>query len=148
MPLVRLVSATCFTLLASAMAMPLAATDGWMGDSDLSAAFKAKTVNGHYKNGDRFTETYAVDGSVAYRDDGRESGGHWSVESGTFCTIYDDDPAGGCFRVKRAGSNCYEFYFVARTEAEASQGRTKKPDWVAQAWFKDQVSTCVAGADV
>ena len=46
----------------------------------------------------------------------RECGGHWSVASGTFCTIYDDDPTGGCFRVQKTGANCFEFYFVARTE--------------------------------
>lgn len=132
----------------AAQAAPLSAKDGWLADTELNAAFAAKTVDGHYHNGEKFTETYKAGGQVYYADERRESGGHWSVENGTFCTIYDDDPAGGCFRVKQSGSNCYEFYFVARTEEEASKGQTKSPDWVAQAWLQDKPSTCAAGENV
>ena len=46
--------------------------------------------------------------------------GRWSISEGTLCTIYDNDPTGGCFRVLKTGSNCFEFYFVARNEYEAA----------------------------
>lgn len=134
--------------LAASGAHALKVADGWMTADELGRAFTAVTLDGRYPGGDHFTEAYAADGSVSYSDDRRQSGGHWSVQSDTFCTIYDDDAAGGCFRVRRTGENCFEFYFVARTETDAAQGRTRGPDWTAQAWRNDSPATCVAGANV
>ncbi len=119
----------------------------WMSDSELSETFKGHRIDGHYDNGDTFEETYAANGEVTYRDDLRRSGGRWSVKSGTFCTIYDDDPAGGCYRVRRQGDNCFEFYFVARNEGEAMRD-PRKPDWTARGWFPEKPSTCVDGQNV
>lgn len=119
----------------------------WMSDADLSATFHGRSIKGEYEDGDTFSETYAADGSVAYRDERRASGGKWSVRSGTFCTIYDDDPSGGCYRVRRESENCFEFHFVARTEAEAEKD-PRKPDWTARGWFPDKPSTCTDGESV
>jgi hypothetical protein len=124
-----------------------AGTGGWMSDNELQATFDGRAVDGHYEDGDRFEETYMTGGRVSYRDSNRSSGGRWSIQSGTFCTIYDDDPAGGCYRVRRDGENCFEFYFVARTEAQAS-GDPRTPHWTARAWYKDKPSTCVDGQNV
>ncbi len=113
----------------------------WMNETDLRAALAGKAVAGEYPSGREFHETYEADGRVAYADDLRASGGHWSIESGAFCTIYDDDPMGGCFRVHKVGSNCYEFYFVARTEEEARAAQ-KEPSWTARAWLEQEPATC------
>ena len=94
-----------------------------------------------------FRETYSADGGVDYRDVIRQSGGHWSIKAGSFCTIYDDDPLGGCFRVQKAGQNCYEFYFVARTE-ERAETDPGKPSWTARAWRSDEPAACHDKADV
>lgn len=120
-------------------------TDGYMSDDEIRAALGGKSIDGHYRSGRTFTETYRADGRLTYRDDIRESGGHWSLVNGSFCTIYDGDASGGCFRVRRSGSNCYEFYFVARTEAEAVNPR--EPDWTARGWYNDRKDTCVEGAN-
>lgn len=127
-------------------AAPVAAVERWMTDAELRSAFSGRTLDGAYQSGRTFTETYRGDGRLRYRDDARASDGHWSVKSGTFCTIYDDDPSGGCFRVHREGGNCYEFYFVARTEEQAGHPRT--PSWTARAWVSSDKNTCVDGANV
>ena len=138
------------TALAVAFLAALAAAPGslaleggnWMDETALSATFKDKSVDGEYASGRKFKEVYRADGGLRYQDDKRESGGHWSIASGTFCTIYDDDPLGGCFRVQQTGANCFEFYFVARTEDKAPGPAGRDPSWTARAWLPDQEPTC------
>lgn len=120
---------------------------GWMPDAELSATFAGKSMAGYYASGRTFAETYAADGTLTYSDKDHASGGAWSVQSGSFCTIYDDDPAGGYFRVRREGVNCDEFYFIARTQVQARRD-PRKPDWTARARFKGQIPTCKDGASV
>lgn len=117
----------------------------WMTEVELSQTFGGKTIDGHYPNGQTFTETYNKGGNIDYRDERWSAHGRWSVINGSFCTLYDDDPTGGCFRVMQSGDNCYEFYFVARSEEEAKTPRS--PDWSARAWISSRTSTCTEGAN-
>lgn len=130
-----------------AMAVQGLASPAWMTDADLRATFAGRDISGEYENGDTFEETYAADGAVRYSDARRASSGKWSVGAGTFCTIYDDDPAGGCYRVRKASENCFEFHFVARTEDQASKA-PGKPAWTARGWIANQPKTCVDGESV
>lgn len=118
----------------------------WMSEDELTRTFGGQTIDGHYPNGRTFTETYRAEGRIDYEDELRSSGGRWTVASGAFCTIYDSEPTGGCFRVMKSGPNCFDFYFVARTEDEADTPRS--PDWSAQGWLRDEASTCAEGANV
>lgn len=139
-------TAAALVLLATLAAVrPVAAVERWMTEDEMRAAFEGKTLDGHYQGGRTFTETYRAEGRLRYRDELRASDGHWSVTAGTFCTIYDEDPTGGCFRVHREGANCYEFYFVARTEERAKEPGA--PSWTARAWVSGEKSTCVDGAN-
>ncbi|MFN3868919.1 MAG: hypothetical protein ACK4MF_07640 [Hyphomicrobiaceae bacterium] len=122
-------------------AAPAFALDEWMSEADLSAAFAGVTLEGKYGDGRAFNERYGNDGRVEYREAGQTTGGHWSVQAGTFCTIYDGDATGGCFRVKKVSGNCYEFYFVARTEAEAWREH-RKPDWTARGSVVGKPGVC------
>lgn len=135
-----------FAWVAAASGLGLA-SPVWMTDADLTATFAGRDIAGEYENGDAFQETYAADGSVRYADAHRASSGKWSVRAGTFCTIYDDDPAGGCYRVRKASANCFEFHFVARTEEEAGTA-PGKPAWTARGWFPGKPKTCVDGESV
>lgn len=126
---------------------PGAANTIWMSDAELTATFGGRSIAGEYENGDRFEETYAESGAVTYRDARRTSGGQWSVRAGTFCTIYDNDASGGCYRVRQPSKNCFEFHFVARTVSEAEEA-PRKPDWTARGWFPDSPTTCVDGESV
>lgn len=135
----------CAVLCSGGSGVQALDTDGNLSGDEIRAALGGKTIDGHYRNGRTFTESYTDAGRLDYRDELRQSGGHWSIVNGTFCTIYDTDPTGGCFRVRRSGANCFEFYFVARTEEEARTPRD--PDWTARGWLNDRKSTCVDGAN-
>lgn len=113
-----------------------------MSEDALKAAFAAKTIQGHYATGKAFMETYAADGAIDYQERNVAYHGHWSLQAGTFCTIYDTDPTGGCFQVKQVSDNCYEFYFVARTEDEAARLGPGQPSWTARAAVSDRDATC------
>lgn len=133
-------------LLAAATA-PAAVRAVWMSNAELTATFRGQSIVGEYENGETFQETYAADGTVSYRDELRVSGGRWSVRAGSFCTIYDGDPSGGCYRVRQAGENCFEFHFVARTAAEAEKN-PRTPHWTARGWFPKNPRTCVDAESV
>jgi hypothetical protein len=117
------------------------APETWMSAGELEQAFAGKTITGRYASGKPFSETYRADHGLEYREKGVLFGGRWSIEAGTFCTIYDRDQSGGCFRVARVARNCYEFYFVARTEADAAR-RPKQPHWTARGSVEGEGAAC------
>lgn len=127
----QVLSATLFMVLASMISAAVAAEEPWMNEVDMTAAFSGVTLEGKYGSGRPFSEIYRKDGSLEYREAATVIGGRWSVEAGAFCTIYDNDPSGGCYRVKKVAGNCYEFYFVARTQQQA-QSDPKRPSWTAR----------------
>lgn len=112
----------------------------WLKDAEISATLTGKTIDGRYASGRAFSERYNTDGRVQYMEDGETIGGRWSVTAGTLCTIYDNDPAGGCFRVSRVSENCFEFFFAARTEQAAPGGST--PQWTARGSVNGEPSAC------
>lgn len=142
-----------FSLRVAALAAGLlpasAASDlPWMTESALNRVFSGKTIDGHYSDGGTFVESYTADGRISYQDERRRQAGRWSVQAGTFCTIYDIDPTGGCFRVHQVSDNCFEFYFAARTEEQALERPRDKPSWTARGWVKGQTSTCAEDVGV
>jgi hypothetical protein len=112
-----------------------------MDEAAMKSAFGGKTIQGQYASGKAFTEVYRADGSIEYRERGVEYRGHWSLQAGTFCTIYHSDPTGGCYQVRQVSQNCYEFYFVARTEEQANSDPSR-PAWTARAAVADRDATC------
>jgi hypothetical protein len=114
----------------------------WLDGGEILEQFKDATIDGRYASGKAFTERYAADGRVAYKEPGMTLAGHWSVTEGTLCTIYDGDPSGGCYRVARVDTNCYEFYFVSRTEEAAPGPPDGKPAWTARGALQGQASAC------
>lgn len=136
-----------FLVASAAACAPLAARDSWMSESEIQTRFQGVAIDGHYASGKTFSESYLADGRLEYQERDRRNGGRWSVQSGAFCTIYDRDPTGGCYRVKRVGSNCFEFYFVARTEEQARRD-PNEPSWTARGWVRTEPATCTDGASV
>ena len=133
--------------LASAAALATTssiASDLWMTNERLRAAFAGQTIVGQYVDGREFRETYTADGSLDYADQARARRltGHWSIIEHRFCTIYRGDTSGGCFRVHQASANCFEFYFETRTEAEVRGSTLRNPTWTARAWRENRISTC------
>lgn len=127
---------------AASLATTVAAdSSSWMSEAELRTAFTGKTISGRYAGGRPFTEHYRQDGRLEYRERGNLIDGNWSVEAGAFCTIYDRDASGGCFRVRHITNNCFEFYFVARTEEEAAAA-PRAPDWTARGSIEGQRGAC------
>lgn len=118
------------------------AIESWMDEAAMRAAFAGKTIQGNYASGRAFTETYRADGGIDYRERDVAYVGHWSLQGGTFCTIYHSDPTGGCYQVRQVSDNCYEFYFVTRTEAQAAERDLSRPAWTARAAVSDRDATC------
>jgi hypothetical protein len=136
----RLIFAASLAL--SLLLTPASAIESWMDDAAMGAAFSGKSIQGNYASGKAFTESYRTDGSIEYRERGVEYRGHWSLQAGTFCTIYHSDPTGGCYQVRQVSDNCYEFYFVTRTEVEAAEKELGRPAWTARAAVSDRDATC------
>lgn len=135
------VVAVVTALAAGAPAVRADSRGGWMSDAELRTAFSGVTLEGKYGSGKSFSETYRADGRVAYQERGATIGGKWSVEAGTFCTIYDTDPTGGCYRVRQVSTNCFEFYFVARTE-EKAHSEPGRPAWTARGSVTGMPGAC------
>lgn len=131
--------AACLALVPAAVAKPTSAN---LDEAQIRDAFAGKTIQGNYASGKAFTETYATDGAIIYRERDIEYRGHWSVQADAFCTIYHSDPTGGCFIVKRESENCFEFYFISRTEGQAANNETITPAWTARAAVTDRDATC------
>lgn len=120
----------------------------WLSDSEIASGLGGKTLEGMYATGSRFTEKYLTGGRLEYVENGQTLSGHWSVTAGTLCTIYDTDPSGGCYRVAMSGKNCFEFYFVSRTEEAAPGPPEAKPGWTARGAVDGQIDACREGAHV
>lgn len=114
----------------------------------MRGAFIGSTLDGHYVDGESWTETYTPDGRLDYRDERRASLGHWYFRDNVFCTFYDPGQAlfGGCFTAVQTSANCYEFYLAGYTEREADREPPPIPAgmWVARAARRGEPSTCQA----
>jgi len=125
---------------------PTTQTRAWMTEAAMRAAFIGKTLDGHYVNGLRWTETYAAEGRLDYRERARTGVGYWYFRGNVFCTLYDPGHGlnGGCWNAVKASANCYEFYLAelgeARPEDEAAPGPLG--GWAARAWRQGEPSTC------
>lgn len=146
-PIVRQARSTAAVALSgllfagTAWAAVTVAEPGWLSEAEMQQAFAGTTLEGRYGNGRPFTESYHHDGRIEYQERGNIVRGRWSLESGTFCTIYDVDPTGGCYRVKKVKANCFEFYFVARTQQQAREDQ-RDPSWTARGSVSGRPGSC------
>jgi hypothetical protein len=119
-----------------------------MTEEAMRSAFIGKTLDGHYADGQSWTETYTADGRLDYREERRSGLGHWYFRDNVFCTFYDPGPgiSGGCFQAVQTSSNCYEFYLARYSEREAGKEPPLGPAgrWVARAARRGEPPTCQA----
>lgn len=112
-----------------------------MAGPELITTFDGRTVSGAYHDGVPVRESYAVGGGITYWDSHwGDKTGTWSVVNGLFCTFYDG-MAGGCFRVERLGSNCFDFLAAASSEEEALQPGLRQ-DYTARVSIEGAESSC------
>ncbi len=134
-------------IAAAGFALMLGAADGLFGPgralagerldtAAIEAIFRGMTLDGIYRDGEIFSETYGEDGAIRYHGLSGADRGEWSAVSGRFCTFYEG-AEGGCFVVERDGANCFTFFVD-------EGGETPKPaaDWTSRGWNRDKPSTC------
>jgi hypothetical protein len=123
-----------------------APTNVWMTEEAMRVAFIGNTLDGHYVDGLRWTETYSAQGRLDYRESVRKGVGYWYFRGNVFCTFYDPGYGlnGGCWTAVKTSANCYEFYIAGlndnRTEDETAPGPLG--NWAARAWRQGEPSTC------
>ena len=114
--------------------------------AEIIAAFEGATVTGAYADGTAFRESYATGGRIKYWDPRGDFTGNWSVTNNLFCTFYDATDggsalSGGCFRVEKIGSNCFDFLVAAQSSEEALDPQAK-PSYTARGSITGIASTC------
>lgn len=118
--------------------LPAGAGDQHMVGYEIRQAFDGITLDGVYRDGLFFSETYFEDGLIRYHDTHGSDSGEWTVEDDTFCTFYQR-LSGACFFVERDGENCFTF-FVAVPDDD---GRLEpEAEWTSRGWNRSMDSTC------
>jgi hypothetical protein len=120
----------------------------WMTEANMRAEFIGKTLDGHYRGGVTWTETYRTEGRLNYREKLRRAEGTWYFRGLVFCTFYDapyrPQLNGGCWTVIKASANCYEFYPSGlRDLQETDTPPAPIYPWSARGWRTDEPSTCM-----
>lgn len=112
-----------------------------MADPELAGTFHGRAFEGVYPDSAPWQETYNSDGSLAYTDRRGAMSGQWSIRDGSLCTFYRDR-SGACWRVERAGENCFRFY-VADEDVGPRGGPVG-----ATGWDKSTPAACGPGRPV
>lgn len=112
-----------------------------MNRDEIIAAFVDQQLSGIYPSGTPWSELIRSDGSSDYREGGNRREGSWWFHSNNFCFRYDLPLSGGCFRVVRIGTNCYELYAVNPGEL-AAPGPQVGASWNGRMWRDDTAATC------
>jgi hypothetical protein len=129
-----------FTLPAHATDKPKApqALDG----PTIIKVFDGKAVTGVYADGTPVRESYKAGGGIDYWDTYRTTTGTWSVVNNQLCTFYNDtEMSGGCFRVEQVSANCFDYFAVATSTAEALTP-SDRPRYTARASIDGLPETC------
>ena len=122
---------------------------GWRALDDRGGhapAFVGSTLDGHYVDGLRWSETYTADGRLDYREAVRSGIGYWYFRDHVFCTFYDPGQglSGGCWTAIKVSANCYEFYVAELAGPSSADEAAPGPlrSWAARAWLRSVPSTC------
>jgi hypothetical protein len=131
-----------------ALATPAHATDppagelAWMSEEAIRAEFTGRRLTGIYPNFNQWSETIGADGSTDYREGLKHWNGLWWTESGAFCFSYPPPGHGGCFRVVRVSSNCFELYDYSTHPGQAEAPPAVQDRWNGRMWHADRPTTC------
>ncbi|MCP4381339.1 MAG: hypothetical protein GY798_07960 [Hyphomicrobiales bacterium] len=105
---------------------------------EIRMAFDGITLDGVYRDGLFFSETYFEDGLIRYHDVQGADSGEWMVEDDTFCTFYER-LSGACFFVERDGDNCFTFFVAVPDDDGTLRPET---EWTSRGWNREMDSTC------
>jgi hypothetical protein len=146
LPRLLAVSAVALIGLAGSAVPVVEGGTRWMAEDAMRSAFVGSTLDGHYVDGLRWSETYTADGRLDYREAIRGGIGYWYFRDHVFCTFYDPGQglSGGCWKVVKASANCYEFYLADLAGPSSGDEAAPGPlgSWAARAWRRGETSTC------
>ena len=114
----------------------------WMSGESIRSAFGGRNLAGHYPSGSLWTESIFSDGTTDYREGARHWKGNWWVSDREFCFAYPPPGLGGCFRVVRASSNCYELYDFSAPAGQGEAPPAGENRWNGRMWIADEPITC------
>jgi hypothetical protein len=112
-----------------------------MNRNEIVAAFANRQLSGIYPSGLPWSELIRSDGTSDYREGERRREGRWWMRGHNFCFSYAPPMSGGCFRVVRIGTNCYELYAVNPGDGP-SPAPGADEDWNGRMWRDDVPPTC------
>ena len=123
------------------------ATRVWMDDQAVRAEFMGKAVDGYFRDGQIWTATLAPDGRVQHLADRRHLvPGRWFFRGAVLCSIPNEAHrprfAIGCWSIRKASTNCYEYFRVRATASEPLEAESTEWEWYALGWRQGEASTC------
>jgi hypothetical protein len=123
------------------------ATRVWMNDQAIRAEFMGKAVDGYFRDGQLWTATLAPDGRVEHLADRQHLiPGRWFFRGQVLCSIPDAQHqprfAIGCWNIRKASANCYEYFRVRATALEPLETESTDGEWYALGWRQEDTSTC------
>lgn len=127
----------------AAIATPVMAQRAWLQEREIRAELTDVQLSGLYPSNVAWTELIRPDGTSDYTEGGEHRPGRWSISGELYCFLYSLPHQGGCFRVVRHSSNCYELY-------TASVGGVAPPtpppasamSWNGRMWRESERATC------
>ena len=114
-----------------------------MSEAEIRKELIGPPMTGTYVDGRPWDETYYPDGHIIYHDLDNNWQGEWSFRGNGFCTYYNDEANGGCWRIVKTSENCYEFYAIGRLGKDGKGAGDKSIRWVARGWRASLASTCI-----
>ena len=104
--------------------------------------FSGKNLSGIYPTGRPWSEDIFADGTTDYREPEVRRPGKWWLTSLEFCFSYPQPGEGGCFRVVKISSNCYELYDFSSHFGRLDAPPRLKGAWNGRMWRLEAPSTC------
>lgn len=134
----------CVLAWTMAVVPPVLADDRpWMGEAAIRKDLVGHKLAGTYPSGVTWSEEIRQDGSTDYQEAGLRSRGNWTLDGQQFCFTYVDMLPGGCFRMIKLGSNCYELYIQRDAAAEAEpEPPGEGIAWNGRMWRATEPATC------
>ena len=140
-------AASC-TLIAMAFGLSFATAEenraglSWLTSDAIRGTFSGKGLGGQYPNGNPWSESIFQNGTTDYREGQKRWFGQWWVKDREFCFSYPPPGLGGCFRVVRISTNCFELYEFSSVTAKADEPPDIADLWNGRMWLASQPTTC------
>ena len=135
-------------VLALSVALSVAATAAtaqrsWMQEADIRAQLTNVRLAGLYPSNTAWTELINPDGTTDYAEGSERRPGTWEVRGELYCFVYALPHQGGCFRIVRHSTNCYELY----TASIGGMIPSPPPpagamSWNGRMWREAEPATC------